>query len=282
MTKWLPFHWHLADLSFVAVAVIAHHVAVREPRLRRRAEIALVVLAVVVAWPIGDLAASVSLTVATLQRLVVMLLVAPTLLRATPTQVFDRLTRPAPVDRVVRTLSHPGMALVVVTVLGTLTLITPVVDWGARSALGRDVVVLMTLVAGLLLWLPAIHVVPGTRILSPIARAGYVFASSIVVTSLSIVWIFAHHSLYPALHFQRQLVHLSPLLDQQVAGFVAKLGAYAPMWAVAFAIFARADREAVPVEETPLHWADVQRELLRVDRQRARARRRRPSREGTW
>ncbi len=282
MTRWLPFHWHLAEVLIVAVAGVAHHLVVSEPRLRRRAELALLALVAVIVWPAGDLAASVSLTVATIQRLIVMVLVAPTLLRATPTPVFDRLTRPAPVDRVVRVLSHPGMALFVVTVLGTLTLITPVVDWGARSALGRDLVVMMTLVAGFLLWLPALHVVPGTRILSPIARAGYVFASSIVVTSLSIVWIFARHPLYPALHFQRELVHLSPLLDQQVAGFVAKLGAYAPMWAIAFAIFARADREDIPVEETPLHWADVQRELLRVDRQRARELRRGPSRQANW
>jgi cytochrome c oxidase assembly factor CtaG len=277
VTRWLPFQWHLAELGLVALAGVAHHLVVADPRLRRRAELALLVLAMVIVWPVGDLAASVSLTVATIQRLVVMLFVAPTLLRATPTQVFDQLTRPAPVDRVVRILSHPGMALVVVTILGTATLITPTVDWGARSGVGRGVVVVMTLVAGFLLWLPVVHVVPGTRILSPIARAGYVFASSIVVTSLSIVWIFAHHSLYPALHFQRELLHLSPLLDQQIAGFVAKLGAYGPMWAIAFVIFACADRAAVPVEETTLQWADVQRELLRVDRQRARELRRRPS-----
>jgi cytochrome c oxidase assembly factor CtaG len=273
VTQWLPFHWHLGEVAFIVVAGLAHHLAVPDPQLRRRAELALVTLAVVVVWPVGDLAASVSLTVATLQRLVIMLAVAPLLLRATPTSVFDLLTRPAPIDRVVRVVAHPGAALVVVTVLGTATLVTPVVDWGAQSALGRDVIVMATLVAGLLLWLPVIHVVPGTRILSPIARAGYVFASSIVVTSLSVVWIFARHPLYPALHHQREL-HVSALLDQQLAGFVAKLGAYAPMWAIAFIIFSRADRDAAPVEEAPLYWADVQRELLRVDRQRVREQRR--------
>ncbi|MFI5035369.1 MAG: cytochrome c oxidase assembly protein [Acidimicrobiales bacterium] len=277
MTRWLPFHWHLVELLLVVAAGAAHHRVVRAPALRRRAEGALVVLAAVVAWPVGDLAASVSLTVATLQRLVVMLAVVPLLLGATPTEVFERLTRPAPVDRVVAWLSHPGAALAAVTVVGTASLIVPVVDWGARSALGRDVVVAMTLGAGGLLWLPVLHVVPGTRVLSPMARAGYVFVSSVVVTSLSVVWIFARHPLYPALHYQHELLHLSPLLDQQVAGFVAKLGAYAPMWAIAFVIFARADRDALPVEERPLHWADVERELLRADRQRARALRRHPS-----
>jgi cytochrome c oxidase assembly factor CtaG len=277
VTRWLPFHWHVVEVLVILAAGGAHHLVVRDPALRRRAEVALVVLAAVVVWPVGDLAATVSLTATTVQRLVVMLAVAPTLLRATPTSVFARLSRPATVDRIVRVLSHPGVALAAVTIVGTVTLITPVVDWGARSALGRDAILVTTLVTGFVLWLPAIHVVPGTRVLSPIGRAGYLFASSVVVTSLSIVWIFARHPLYPGLHFQHQLLGMSPLLDQQVAGFVAKLGAYAPMWAIAFSIFARADREAVPAEETPLHWADVERELLRVDRQRARALRRRPT-----
>ncbi|MDE3065477.1 MAG: cytochrome c oxidase assembly protein, partial [Acidobacteriota bacterium] len=245
MTRWLPFHWHVAEVALIVAALVAHHVAVGNAPLRRRAEAALVLLAAVVLWPVGDLAASVSLTVATLQRLIVMLAVAPMLLRATPTSVFDRLTRPAPVDRVVLVVTHPGADLAIVTVIGTLTLITPVVDWGAHSAVGRDAVVAVTLLAGALMWLPVVHVVPGTRVLSPVARAGYLVAASIVVTSLSIVWIFARHPLYPALHFQRELVHMSPLLDQQIAGFVAKLGAYAPLWAIAFSIFARADREAI-------------------------------------
>lgn len=277
MTRWLPFHWHLVEVLVVVALGFAHHLVVHDLKLRRRAELALLLLVAVLVWPVGDLAASVSLTVATSQRLVVMLVVAPTLLRATPTSVFDRLTRPAPVDGFVRIVSQPGVALVVVTVVGTATLITPVVDWGARSSLGRDVIVATVLAAGVLLWLPAIHVVPGTRVLSQVGRAGYIFASSIVVTSLSIVWIFARHPLYPALHYQHQLVHMSPLLDQQVAGFVAKLGAFATMWSIAFAIFARSDREPGLAEEAPLYWADVERELLRLDRQRARELRRRPS-----
>ena len=165
--------------------------------------------------------------------------------------------------------------MALVTVLGTLSLTSPVVDWGARSVLARDVVLLITLVSGLVLWLPALAIVPGTRHLSPIARAGYVFVSALVVTSLSIVWIFASHSLYPALHHQRDLVHLTALSDQRLAGFIAKLGAYLPMWAVAFTMFSRADERGLSVEETPLHWADVEREMLRIDRARVRTQRRR-------
>ena len=242
----MPFRWHVADVVIILAAGLGHRIV----------------------------AASVSLSVATVQRLVIVLAVAPLLLIATPTQVFVQLTRPRLIDAVTRWLAHPGVAIVVVTVFGTLTLISPVVDWGAHSTFGRDVTLGVVMIVGLILWLPALGLLPGATRLSPVARAGYVFVSSIVVTSLSIVWIFARHPLYPALHHQRAILHMSALFDQQLAGFVAKLCCYAPMWAVAFIIFSRADEDGTPSEETPLHWADVERQLLRVDRQRERAARR--------
>jgi cytochrome c oxidase assembly factor CtaG len=188
--------------------------------------------------------------------------------------VLARVTTPRPVDTVTRLLAHPGFAVVVVTALGTLTLTPAVVDWGAHSSFGRDLVLLAVLFVGLVLWIPALGVMPGAKRMSPAARAGYVFASALVVTSLSFVWIFSQHSLYPALHNQHAILHMTPLFDQQLAGFVAKLGCYMPMWAVAFTIFWHAEDRGTPIEETPLHWADVERHLLRVDRQRERAIRR--------
>jgi cytochrome c oxidase assembly factor CtaG len=245
-----------------------------ENRLRRRALSGWVILALVVLWPVGDLAASVSLSVATLQRLVIMLAVAPLFLSSVSTSRLNALTRPTVIDVVTRRVARPFFSIVFVTVVGTLTLSSPVVDEGARSGWFRALTLVVVLVCGLVLWIPPFGVMPGVTRLSPVARAGFIFVSSIIVTSLSLVWIFAHHSLYPALHDQESLVHMTPLLDQQVAGFVAKLGSYIPMWAVAFVIFSRADEAGVPIEESPLHWADVERQLLRVDRQRERARRR--------
>lgn len=277
MTSLLPFRWHVADVLLIVAVGVGYHMVVTSKRERRLAAGALFALLAVTVWPMGDLASSVSLTAATVQRLVVMVLVAPLLLMATPTTVLARLTRPRAIDGLTQVLAHPGVAMFVVTVVGTLTLSTPVVDWGARSSIARGVVILVVVFVGLVLWIPALGVLPGAKRLSPVARAGYVFASSLVVTSLSFVWIFSRHSLYPALHHQYALLHLTPLLDQQVAGFVAKLGCYAPMWAIAFTIFSRAEESGESTDETPLHWADVERQLLRVDRQRERALRRHQS-----
>ena len=275
MTTLLPFRWHLLELATIVVVGVAQRQMVASPRLRRHAVWALIALAVVVVWPIGDLAATVSITIATVQRLVIMLFVAPMFLLSLSTDVLVRLTRPPLVDTVVRWVTRPGVAVALVTIVGTATLSSPLVDWGARSPFARDVVLAGVLACGVLLWLPALSIVPGTRHLSPTARAGYVFVSSLVVTSLSFVWIFSRHPLYSALHHQHAILHVSALLDQQLAGFVAKFGAYIPMWAVAFTIFSRSDDRGEAIEDAPLHWADVEREMLRVDRRRAREARRR-------
>jgi cytochrome c oxidase assembly factor CtaG len=267
----LPFQLHPFVVIVIVAAGAAHHFLVSSPRERSLARYALLALLLVTIWPVGDVAAKVSLSVATAQRLVIMLLVAPLLLLSLPTTALARLTRPSPVDFVVRKLAHPGLALVIVTLVGTATLIAPVVDWGARSEVARDLILVVVLGVGVLLWIPALAVMPGTRRLSPMARAGYVFGSALVVTSLSFVWIFARHPLYSGLHGQYALLHMTPLFDQQLAGFVAKFGSYLPMGWVAFFIFAHAEDQGAAVEETPLHWADVERELLRLDRQRARA-----------
>ncbi|MHB8379328.1 MAG: cytochrome c oxidase assembly protein [Acidimicrobiales bacterium] len=271
MAALLPFHLHPDVVAVILAAGTAHQLLVSSKRQRLVARYALLALLIVTVWPIGDVAAKVSLSVATAQRLVIMLLVAPLLLLSLPTTALGRLTRPAPVDFVVRKLAHPGLAIAVVTLVGTATLVAPVVDWGARFEVARDLILVVVLGVGVLLWIPALAVMPGTRRLSPVARAGYVFGSALVVTSLSFVWIFARHSLYPGLHDQYALLHMTPLFDQQLAGFVAKFGCYLPMGWVAFFIFAHAEDQGVAVEETPLYWADVERELLRVDRQRARA-----------
>ncbi|HUY43571.1 MAG TPA: cytochrome c oxidase assembly protein [Acidimicrobiales bacterium] len=266
----LPFHWHVLALLALAGGVVSVARVSTTRRQRLQGSVAVFAFAIAALWPVGDLAASVSLSVATLQRLVLMLLVAPFILLAAPTTTWVAVTRPAWIDFVARRLVRPAPAMVVVTVVGTVTLSVPIVNWGAGSLWARDFIVLVVVLNGVVMWLPALGLVPGARRLSDLGRAAYVFVSALVVTSLSLVWIFARHPLYSSLHYQHHFVHLSALADQQVAGFVAKLGAYLPMWIVAFVIFSRADQRGDALEESPLHWADVERELLRAERRRAR------------
>ena len=59
---------------------------------------------------------------------------------------------------------------------------------------------------------------------------------------------------------------MSPLLDQQLAGFVAKLSTIAVLWSVAFVIMTRAESADDAGRDEPLMWSDVEREIERADR----------------
>lgn len=270
MTSLLPVTFHPALYALLAGAAVAYVVATsrrRYPATRRqrtRFAGAVALLLVAYGWPLGDLARHVSLTALVVQRLVVLLAAAPLLITCVPHDLAAAVSRPRLLDRTVVTLGHPAVAIVVVTVVGTVTLTPWAVSWGSRSGAVTTLLALTTVGLGLVLWLPILTAAPAARHLSRVAQGGYLLAASLVVTSLSLIWIFAKRPLYPSLEHQHAILGLSAIVDQQLAGFVAKFGAYVPMWAVAFVLFARSD--TADVEEVPLRWVDVQRELERVER----------------
>jgi cytochrome c oxidase assembly factor CtaG len=142
----------------------------------------------------------------------------------------------------------------------------------SSNGLARIGVLAITVLTGIVLWLPVIDRVPGVTRLPLMGKAGYLFAQSIAPTFLSFAWIFASRPLYGSLHGQAAAVGLSPLADQQAAAYLSKLGTFGVLWTVAFILFSRAG-DGEDVEEPQLHWADVERALERADR------RRRPTKE---
>ena len=141
----------------------------------------------------------------------------------------------------------------------------------ARSDLARVVIELVVLASGFVLWAPVLTELPGAPRLSALGRGGYLIVQSIVPSFLSIVWIFARHSLYPTYSHAGTVVGMSPLLDQQLAGFLAKLSTIAVLWTVAFVIMTRAQSaEDTGRDAEPLMWSDVEREIERAERRQRR------------
>ena len=274
-----PWAFHLHPVAWVVVLGVttAYATAVRRPEhavTKRQAWsflAGIVVLLVACTWPVADLAAHRLLVALVVQRLLFMLAAPPLLLTGIPITVVARATRSAPVDATARFLLRPVPAIAVVTVVAVATLSTPAVDAQASSAAVRGALDAALLLAGLVLWLPVLRPLPGTRGMSALGRAGYLVVQSIVPSFLAIVWIFARHPLYPVYAHSGRTFGMSPLLDQQVAGFVAKLATIFVLWTVAYVIVNRSERRAEEGEEEPLTWADVERELQRAER---RARRR--------
>jgi len=271
VTSLLPPTWHPALIASLGVATGVYLAATRRGELAaNRSERghfagALLLAYLVCSWPLGDLAAHVSITAVVVQRLVLMLAVAPLLLSSLPDALIARVTRRQMVDRVMHAVVHPAIAIAVVTVIGTATLLPAVISLGSSSLVAGGLFIAVTLGLGVVLWMPILGSIPGLPRLRYTAKGGYLLAASLVVTSLSFVWIFARHPMYGSLSHQTKILGMSPLLDQQLAGFVSKLGAYFPMWAIAFILFARAG-DGGENDRADLRWVDVQRELERVDR----------------
>jgi cytochrome c oxidase assembly factor CtaG len=110
--------------------------------------------------------------------------------------------------------------------------------------------------------------------MSALGRGAYLIVQSIVPSFLSIVWIFARHPLYAPFAHPGKVVDLSPLLDQELSGFVAKLGTIFVLWTVAFVVMTRGETAAAAGRDAePLMWSDVEREIERADRDDRRERR---------
>jgi putative membrane protein len=272
-----PFGWHLHAFWLLGLAglVVAYLWVTRrrgwEATTRQRVLFVsgVVILAGAVTWPVADLAAHWLLLALVLQRLLLTLAVPPLLVLGTPRPVLARATRPAAVDAVLRVVVRPMPAVAIVTVVAVATLTTGAVGLAARSDVARVVIEAVVLASGFVLWAPVLSELPGARHLSSLGRGAYLIVQSIVPSFLSIVWIFARHSLYPPYAHAGTVVGLSPLLDQQLAGFLAKLGTIAVLWTVAFVMMTRAQADSSEHDET-LTWSDVQREIERAERRERR------------
>jgi cytochrome c oxidase assembly factor CtaG len=136
----------------------------------------------------------------------------------------------------------------------------------------RVVIQVVVLLSGFVLWAPVLTELPGTRRLSALGRGAYLIVQSIVPSFLSVVWIFAHRSLYAT--YDHRVLGMSPVLDQQLAGFLAKLSTIAVLWTVAFTLMTRAHVASASEEDAePLIWSDVEREIERAERREQRAHR---------
>ena len=223
--------------------------------------------AVCLGWPLGDLAAHWSLSALVLQRCLLVLAVAPLLLAGLPDDLIRWITRPAAVDACLIRILRPPVAVLTVTVVLVGSMLPVLVAAQSSSVVARGALALVVLAAGIILWLPVMGRIPGIPRPRPMIRAVYLVAQSVVPVFLSFLYILATKPLYPSFSRSVDVVHLRPLNDQQVAGFVSKLSFVLVLLAVAGVVLARApDTDDDLGPEDPLSWADVERHFERVDR----------------
>jgi cytochrome c oxidase assembly factor CtaG len=280
-----PYAWDLHLMAWAVLVVSGVAVVVGHRRLERssahpipwtRRQMTMcagawATAAVATTWPLGTVAAHWSLTALVVQRVLLVLVVAPLGLLGLPYDLIQWLTRPRIVDAVLLRLHRPPVAVPVVTVLLVGSMLPALVRAQASSALGRGLLDLAMVVAGLVLWIPVIGRIPGIHRLKPVVRFAYLVAQAVVPAFLSFVYIFSNHPLYPAFARSHAAVGLAPLTDQQIAGFVSKLSMLLVLLIVGAVVLSRAPlSEDEFARDEPLVWADVERQFERVDRHSAK------------
>ena len=119
-----------------------------------------------------------------------------------------------------------------VVALGTL--LPPAVAAQASSAGWRALTDGGLLLAGAVLWGPALHNIPGVHRTAPVGVAVYLFVQSIVPTFLAVIYVFGHRPFYSAFAGVHRAFGMSRLVDQQAAGVVAKVGTLPVLWSAAW------------------------------------------------
>jgi len=304
-----PWAFHLHPVAWLAIATLAlayalavRHLGMRSgprtlPTHRQLRFLAGGLLSLVLAltWPLADLAAHWSLTALVVQRLLLTLAAAPLLLLAVPSPLLAALTRPAAVDACLETLTRPVVAVVTFSVVAVGTLITPAVAAQASSAWWRAFTDVALLLAGAVLWGPVLRHIPGAHRTIPVAVAAYLFIQSVIPTFPAIIYVFARHPLYDAFRNVHVAFGISPLVDQQLAGVVAKVATLPVLWSAAWVALMRAQRVENAAADgdngdngdngddgEPLTWAEVERQLERAERAERKGRAATVRRRHAW
>jgi cytochrome c oxidase assembly factor CtaG len=189
-------------------------------------------------WPVGALGAGYLLAVHTAQYLLLDFVAAPLLLLGVPPEAWRRLAkRPGP-DAVLRRAAHPLVGLLVYNLIVIVSHLPGVVDGLMRLQLGSFVVDLAWLTGGLALWWPVLAPAGISRV-SPPAKLGYLFASTLLPTVPAAFLTFADYPIYSLYELAPRLGGIEAHDDQQLAGILMKLAADPVIWLAMGIIFFR-------------------------------------------
>jgi putative membrane protein len=267
-----PWTWHPHPLAWLVVVALG--VAGRRTRHRLTYAAGLVALAGATTWPLADLARRWSVLALVGSHLLLSLGAVPLLLLGLPDELGARLTARPAVDEAVVRLTHP-LAATAVFNAGVVGLhLPPVVELEARSVVAFAAAEVLLGLVAVVMWLVVIPAVPGLHRPSGLSRVGYLLVQSIVPNVPAAFLTFSRAPLFPAYVGRTGRLGMSALLDQQLAGALAKIAGVAVLWAVAGVVFFRTTAaELRRADPEPLVWADVERQLARAEWRSLRGRR---------
>jgi cytochrome c oxidase assembly factor CtaG len=176
--------------------------------------LALVSLCFLLLGPIHVWANSVSITMRMFEGLILSLWVAPLLLAGLPLVWRDSVLYPFG-------LNNPVFNLILGNLLFAIWFWPVFQVWDATTLLGDTLAVLLSLVGGLLIWLP-LSPLTHNRLTCP-QQLFYLLGQVAIHVPLFVFLTFTPSLLYPGFEPESWRISLSALEDQQLAGWMFKL-----------------------------------------------------------
>lgn len=200
--------------------------------------VGIVLLWLAADWPMHDIAEQYLYSVHAVQHIVLMFLVPPVMLLATPEWFARIILGQGRVARAFLRLARPIPALLVFNSLQLVSHWQVLVNFSVENGPFHFGVHAAMVFAALAVWMPVVSPLPEYRIAPPL-QCVHLFLTSIVPTVPASWLIFSEGIVYGAYDKPARLFGISAIDDQQLAGVQMKLGAGLFLWAIIVWIFMR-------------------------------------------
>lgn len=239
--SWRPYPGVWAFLGLLALAYVGlRRRAAGDRAGRRRAAFVAgwVLLWIALDWPVGALGAGYLASVHMVQFLLIALAAPPLLLYALPPSGLRRLPEQGPLERALRTATHPALTILLFHTIVVATHWPSAVDRLMASQAGSFLLDLAWLVGGLLFWWPVVCPVPKRRFPYP-AKIGYLILATVLGTAPFLFLTLAELPFYATYELAPPVAGISARQDQRIAGILMKLGGGAVLWTAITVLFFR-------------------------------------------
>lgn len=190
-------------------------------------------------WPVGPLGSGYLASVHMAQFLLIALLAPPLLLHGIPGEAYRRLEAWPWLMRPLAVVTHPLVALGLMTTLMGVTHWPRVVDALMATQLGSFTLDMTWLVAGLVFSWPVVAPVPERAWLTYPVKIGHVLAASVLNTGVFAFLTFSELPVYATYELAPPVSLLDARDDQRLAGLLMKIGGAPILWTWVTILFFR-------------------------------------------
>jgi putative membrane protein len=212
-------------------------------------------------WPIHEISENYLLSVHMVQHMIYTFIAPPLLLMGLPTWFLRRLLAPKWLNRFVRSVTRPLVALIVFNAFIAVSHWPALVDFALRHEIVHFGIHLVLVSTALAMWWPVVAPLPEFPRLSEPVKMMYLFAQSILPTVPASFLTFADGAIYKFYESVPRLWGVSVVGDQQMAGLIMKIGGGLLLWSIIAVLFFKWSAKEESQSSEELAWEDFEAEL---------------------